>query len=135
MFSYHFSLLSAVYILMHLLKPNYSGKRWQILCKMQNSVNKQPCGTNPFTYLIGPNTLRSSKSSDAPAHLHVLVSGVHLTKAFTYVWHHPPQNLPAEYHSWPSHAEILSRLKSQLPKFFNVTQTSLSQIQRLTAVQ
>lgn len=102
---------------------------------MQNPVNKHHLATNTVTYLIWPNTLCSSKPSDTPSHLHVLVSGVHLPKAFTYVWHHPPEDLPAEDHSWPSHAEILSRLKPQFSEFFNIAQTSLSQVQRFTAVQ
>jgi len=63
------------------------------------------------------------------------MSGVHFSKAFTYVWHHSPENLTAEDHSRPSHAEILSRLQPEFSKLFNITQTSLPQIQRFTAVQ
>lgn len=102
---------------------------------MKNSVNKKYATIYTVTYLIGPNALSSSKPADTPAHFHVLMSGVHFSKAFTYMWHHPPENLSAEDHSWPSHAEIFSRLQPQFSKFFNITQTSLPQIQRFTAVQ
>lgn len=39
---------------------------------MDTKTKVKPC------YLIGPNTLDPGEPSDTPAHLHILVGGVHL---------------------------------------------------------
>lgn len=88
-----------------------------------------------FTYLIRPDALSSPKPPNTSAHFHILMSGVHFPQTFTYVWHHSPENFATEDHSRPSHAEVLSWLKTQFSKLFNVSQSSLPQIKRFTAVQ
>lgn len=89
----------------------------------------------PGAYLVGPDTLHARKPPHAASHLHVLVRGVHLPQALADVGHHPPQHLPAHDHSWPPHAEVLTRLQSQLPHLLCSAQAGLPQEQGLAAVQ
>lgn len=86
-------------------------------------------------YLIRPDTLSSSKTSDTAAHLHIFMGGVHLPQAGADVGHHPAENLAAEDHARTPHAEVLAWLKGQFAQLLCSAQTRLTQVQWLTAVQ
>lgn len=89
---------------------------------------------NP-SYLIRPDALYPSESSDASAHLYIFMGGVHLLQTFSDVRHHPLEDLTAHYDSWAPHAEVLPRLQSQFTKLVPGSHASLSQEDRLTAVE
>lgn len=86
-------------------------------------------------YLIGPNTLDPGKPSDTPAHLHILVSGVHLLQTLSNVGHHPLEDLTAHDDPWPPHAEVLPRLQGQFTQLIPGSHARLSQEDGLTAVE
>lgn len=87
------------------------------------------------SYLIRPDTLSPTKTSNTSSYFHVLMSCVHLSETFTNMWHHPPENFSTEDHARASHAKVLTWFQPQFSKFFSIAQACLAQVERLAAIQ
>ena len=104
-------------------------------CKLSPTCSMRTFSSQLKSYLIRPDALSPTKTSNTSSDFHVLVSRVHFSEAFTNMWYHPPENLATEDHSRSSHAEVLPRLQPQLSEFFNIPQASLAQVEGLAAIQ
>lgn len=87
------------------------------------------------SYLIRPDTLDPGKPPDTPAHLHILVCGIHLLQTLSDVGHHPLEDLAAHDDPWPPHTEVLPRLQGQFAQLIPGPHACLSQEDGLTAVE
>lgn len=86
-------------------------------------------------HLIGPDTLDPSKPPDTPAHLHVLMGGVHLLQTLSDVGHHPLEDLAAHDDPGPPHAEVLPGLQGQFPQLVPGSHAGLPQENGFAAVE
>lgn len=85
-------------------------------------------------YLIAPSTGDPSVLFHASTQLDVLVRGVQMTQTVFDVRYNPPQRLPGQYHSRPTHAEVLVVLQRQQSELFRIPSAGLSDVHRPSGI-